>query len=429
MPEHEYGLHTAVRGPSPGRVLRWMRMDAFTGPASQARLRAVGRESPWIADLVLAAFIALIGTFSRPSPSFSTPEQAVYSVIVLGCSIALIFRRHRPRVSLAVVAALLAVHLVVVQELTVFAGVACLLCAYTSQTQMHPPWRWGYVTAIYIGTAIAVLTSPDPGPNADSLTRAVMAAACMALITIAVLAGIVRRSQIGRYEHALERTAFLEARRDVERRLAAVEERTRIAREMHDVLGHSLNTIAIQAEAVRYVGCTDPDRTDRVLADIGRLSRNAVDDVRDLINVLATDDDSNAPARPTPTLCDVRELIGDLQYTRAVIRLHVEGDLSTVPDQVGLAGYRIIQESLTNVLKHAEGATAVVRIHVQFHTVELTILNSSTGRTQLTGADGSQQGIVGMQERAHALGGTFSAGPDPHTGGWRVAARLPWRRQ
>ena len=130
--------------------------------------------------------------------------------------------------------------------------------------------------------------------------------------------------------------------------------------------------------------------------------------------------------RPTPTLRDVGELISDLQYTRAAIRLQIEGDLSSIPDQVGLAGYRIVQESLTNVLKYADGAAVSVRIVVHNAAVKLTVLNTAAGELRTTRGD-SHHGIIGMQERARALGGTLTAGPDPTTGGWRVAATLPWR--
>lgn len=403
-------------------------MEPFISPATRDRLRTAWQERPWVADLVLAMLVGVLGALSGPTLSFATPEQTAYSIVVFGCSVALIFRRLRPRLVLVVVGVLLIAHLVVVQELTVFAGAICLIAAYTTQTQLLPPWRWGCVAAIYVGAGVAVLTSPTPTAGADWMIRLVIAAAAAALITVAVLAGIVRRNRKARYDDALERTAFLEARQEVERRLAAVEERARIAREMHDVLGHSLNTIAIQAEGVRYVVRTDPQRTDQVLADIGRLSRTAVDDVRDLIGVLATDDDGEAPVRPTPTLRNVGELISDSQYTRAAIRLHVEGDLSSVPDQVGLAGYRIIQESLTNVLKYADGAAASVRILVHDRAVELTVLNTASGERHTTPHGDSHYGIIGMQERARALGGTLTAGPDPTTGGWRVAATLPWRQ-
>ncbi|MBN6777452.1 two-component sensor histidine kinase [Pseudoclavibacter alba] len=403
-------------------------MEPFTSPATRDRLRAVWQGQPWVADLLLGALGGFLGAIGRPTLSFVTYEQTAYSIIVFGCSVALIFRRMRPRLSLAAIGVLLVLHLVTVQELTLFAGAVCLIAAYTTQTQLFAPWRWGYVAVIYVGAAAAVLTSSIPAADTEWKVRLAIAAAAAALVTVALLAGTVRRTRKARYEDALERAAVLEARQTVERRLAAVEERTRIAREMHDVLGHSLNTIAVQAEGARYLIRTDPDRTDQALAVIGRLSRTAVDDVRDLINVLGTDHDTEARTRPTPSLRDIGALISELQHTRAPIRLHVDGDLGAVPDQVGLAGYRIVQEGITNVLKHAYGAAASVRIVVHDRAVDLTILNTSPGQSQTTRRDGSHQGIIGMQERARALGGTFTAGPNPNTGGWCVSASLPWRQ-
>ncbi|MDU4924170.1 histidine kinase [Dermabacter sp.] len=403
-------------------------MEPFTSPAIRRRLRVIWQASPWVADIFLAVIVGVLGAISRPALSFATPEQTAFGIVVFGCSIALVFRRLRPRLVLAVVGVLLVVHLVAVRELTVFAGAVCSIAAYTTQTRLLPPWRWGYGAAIYVGAGAAVLTSPAPIPDSGAKIRLVTAVAAAAQITIAVLVGVIRRNRRTRYEDALERTAFLEARQEVERRLAAVDERTRIAREMHDVLGHSLNTIAVQAEGARYVMRTDLQRADQILANIGRLSRTAVDDVRGLICVFTTDADGDASMRPTPTLRDVGELISDLQYTRSAIRLHIEGDLSSIPDQVGLAGYRIIQESLTNMLKHADGANGSVRILVHDHDVELTVLNSAISDPHTSLRDDSHRGIIGMQERARALGGTLTAGPDSNTGGWRVEATLPWRR-
>lgn len=403
-------------------------MKLFTNPATRNRLRVVWQENPWVADLFLAVFSFVLGAISRPSLSFATPEQTAYGIVVSGCSIALVYRRLRPRLVLAIVGILLVVHLLAVRELTVFAAAVCMMAAYTTQTRLLPPWRWTFAIAVYAGASAAVLTSPTPVPDSDWTVRLVTVASATALITVAILAGIVRRNQKMRYEDALERAAFLEARQEVERRLVAVEERTRIAREMHDVLGHSLNVIAVQAEGVRYVIRTDLQRADQILADIGRLSRTAIDDVRDLISVLATDDEGAAPVRPAPTLRDIGELISDNQYTRAAIRLHVEGDLLSIPAPVGHAGYRIIQESLTNMLKHAEGATGSICILVRDREVELTVLNTASGEHRATPRGDSHHGIIWMQERARALGGTLTAGPDSITGGWRVVANLPWKR-
>src|SRR5690606_33136854 len=132
------------------------------------------------------------------------------------------------------------------------------------------------------------------------------------------------------YKAAVERATELEARQDAERRLAAVKERTRIAREMHDILGHSMNVIAMQAEGARYVLRSDPDQADAALGNIARLSREAVDEVRDLIDVLRADDEP-ATTRPAPSLTDVAELIGSYRGANDRIRLQVSGDLAAVP--------------------------------------------------------------------------------------------------
>lgn len=405
-------------------------MDSSTRSAAVlGRFQSLLRDRSWIADLVLAVLVGVVGAVSRPTLSFATGEQAVYSLVVFGSSLALVFRRVRPKLVLTLIGFLLALHFLVTHEVTVYAGAVCFVSAYTTQTQISLPWRWGYASVIYLSAGAAALVSSSTASESDWTARATVAAVALAMITIAVLGGIVRRNRQMRYEDAVERTASLEARRETERRLAAIEERTRIAREMHDVLGHSLNTIAVQAEGVRTIVRTDPSRTDQVLADIGRLSRDAVDDIRDLINVLTDDDDNiDAPTRPTPALGDVVSLIDNLKYTKASIRLQVDGDLDSVPGAISLAGYRIIQEGLTNVLKHAYGATAVVRIHVtQEHAVDVTIRNSAPCTLHAGTGDSSHRGIIGMQERARALGGTLVAESDPDTGGWRVAAALPWR--
>jgi len=402
-------------------------MESHPRPTALGRFLTLLRDWPWSADLPLALLAVVIGALSRPTMSFATTAQTVYTLVVLGCAAALVIRRIRPLLSLTIIGALLLVYLLVVREPGVFSGVVCVIAAYTTQTQLVSPWRWVTAAAIYLGACAAILTAPVLAGGAEWSMRAAVAGVVVVVLTVAILAGVIRRDRKRRYEDALERAASLEARRETERRLAAVEERTRIAREMHDVLGHSLNVIAIQAEGVRYLARADPERADQALADIGHLSRNAVDDVRDLIDVLTTGDTVPSP-RPTPSLRDIPALIGDLRHTTEPIRLLVDGDLALVPGPVSLAAYRIVQESLTNVLKHADGAAATIHITVRPEQVDLMVLNTQATISGTPTDTGNQRGIVGMQERAHAHGGTFAAGPDPNTGGWRVTARLPWGR-
>lgn len=380
---------------------------------------------PWLTDAVLAALVGLLGVISSPMVSFATTSQTVYTLIVFGCCTAMLLRRRRPHAALAVMALLLLAHLTLIDEIGVFAGAMCLIATYTTQTRLTPPWRWVYMAVIYAGAATAILTSSALPIGGDWRARAIVLIAVLAVLTIAALAGIVRRHARARYEAAIERAAILEAQQDTERRLAAVEERNRIAREMHDVLGHSLNAVAVQAEGARYVLRTNPEKVDHVLAAIGQLSRTAVDDVRELIDVLRTEDEVTS-TRPAPSLRDIPDLIGTLQHTGTTIRLRSEGDIDTVPGHINLTAYRIVQESLTNVIRHAERATTMIHITVGIRSVDLAITNR--GPIQAATSADTGHGIIGMRERAHALGGRFEAGPDPAIGGWRVHANLPWSR-
>lgn len=401
----------------------WCDMAPITASDAFGRLRASVRQRRWIPDLGLAVLVLALGILSTPSISVSTVEQTLYSLVVVGTSIALVFLRTAPRVSLAAIGALLIAHVFVVGELTVFAGAACLIAAYTIQTQLASPWRWGYTLVVYLGVGLAAVNSMTPvGTRWDA--RLEVLGVVLLAVTVAVLAGIVRRGRAQRYEAALERAAFLEASRDTELRLAAVEERSRVARDMHDILGHSLNAIAIQAEGARYVLRTSPEQADTALADIGSLSRAAVDEVRDLIDVLHTDDET-ASRHPTPSLADVPELIASFRNAR--IRLTASGDVSDVTSHVALSGYRIVQEALTNAAKHAPGAAVIVRIAVTQQAVDLTIANGPSPNPGPATPSGSH-GLVGMRERARTLGGTVQAGPDTATGGWKVVARLPRSR-
>ena len=400
-------------------------MEPFSPALTGERFHRVLRTRSWLLDGALAVLVVLVGTISRPGLSFATPTQAIYTVIILGCAAPLIFRRRRPRSALSVVAVLLLVHLIAAIPPGIGLGLICLIVAYTTQTQLTAPWRQAFLTAVCGGAVAAIWISPLPSGDLGPRGRLIATAVVLGLLTLAVLAGVVRRQRRARYTHAIDRARMLEERRNAERRLAAVEERTRIAREMHDILGHSLTAIAAQAEGARYVLRSDADRADQALGDIGLLSRRAVDDVRDLIDVLAPEE-AEEPVRQTSSLSDIPELIASLQYTRAAIRLWVDGDVEAVPAHVGPAVYRIVQESLTNALKHADGAAISVRITVEPHQVRLTVANTFPPAVPRPRTGTGGRGIIGMRERARALGGTVEAGPDPTTGGWRVSVVLPW---
>lgn len=211
------------------------------------------------------------------------------------------------------------------------------------------------------------------------------------------------------------------AEREVE--LAARDERSRIAREMHDVVAHGLSVIVVQADGARYAATKDPDVAVGTLETISTTGREALTEMRRLLGLLR---DGDTGVAPQPGLEDVRHLVAEARAAGT----RVEADLPDaspdaapdVPDGVGLAAYRIVQESLTNVRKHAgPGAAVSVRVAVGR---EVVVEVRDDGRGAAATSDGRGLGLTGMRERAAVHGGTLEAGPAPG-GGFAVSARLP----
>lgn len=384
-------------------------------------------------DVLSAIPVVAIGFPSWPGTSWATWPQAAYGAVVAGCGIAIVFRRRYPQASLAVMASFLLLHLIVVPDVSAFAAMVCLLAAYTTQTQLSRPWRWIFLAVTYLGSGAAVLLADGPvlGPDRPLEIRIIHTLSVWLALTVATLIGAIRRHNQDRVELSLERARLLETEHQAQQRLAAAEERARIAREMHDILGHSLGVISAQAEGARYALGADPSRVDEALTQIGRLSRNAIEEVRGVIDVLHTERSSEdpAPLRPSPTVHDIRALVGELLTAGSRIRLHITGDLDAVPAPVGLASYRIAQEELTNAILHAPGHPILVSLSVAAGHLELIVVNTmepSEAAESTSASHRAGQGLVGMRERARVLGGDMEAGPDPLSGGWKMVASLPW---
>ena len=200
---------------------------------------------------------------------------------------------------------------------------------------------------------------------------------------------------------------------------AQAEERSRIARELHDVIAHSLTVSLLHVSSARLALDEDRDEAARALAEAERLGRLSLDEVRHAVGLLRRDGDTH-PSAPLPGSLDVPALIDTFRRTGADVRITVDGDLAALPGTAGLAAYRILQEALTNAAKHAPGATYTVAVDVGPSAVRLSV--DSSGAPQ----KGDGLGLVGMRERAESLGGHCAAGPGGS--GWLVQAELPIRR-
>jgi signal transduction histidine kinase len=198
---------------------------------------------------------------------------------------------------------------------------------------------------------------------------------------------------------------------------ARAEERNRVAGEMHDVIGHALTVSLLHVSSARLALDDDPDEARASLAEAERLARESLDEVRAAVGMLR--EDRPGDVSPMPSAADVTELVESFRRAGSRVALEVHGDLGVLGAGRGLAVFRIVQESLTNAIRHGDGSPVTVRVEVGDGEASVTVVNGGVVRTPST--EGS--GLIGMRERVEALGGRLLAGPDPV--GWRVEAVLP----
>jgi signal transduction histidine kinase len=220
-----------------------------------------------------------------------------------------------------------------------------------------------------------------------------------------------------------QRAAALTQRREEEILRRASEERLRIARDLHDVVAHNISVINVQASTALHLMDRQPERARAALSVINDVSKQALVELRSVLGILR-DVDAGAPRAPSSSLAHLDDLLGRARASGLSVRLERAAP-GPLPAGVDLAAYRILQEALTNTARHAArpgaGPSAVVRISRTREDLVLEVDDDGPGPA---GPNGSGNGIIGMTERAHALGGTLEAGPGPG-GGFRVRARLP----
>lgn len=247
--------------------------------------------------------------------------------------------------------------------------------------------------------------------------------------SIAVVAVALAAHTTVRWRAAVRRAQALARERDqdraAERELAAIQERARIAREMHDVVAHTLSVVVAQADGGRFAASSDPAAAARTLETIADVSRSALTEMRSLLGVLR-DADGEVALGPQPSLDDIPGVVAQARDAGLDVSLVVTGTPHALPIGAGLAAHRIVQEALTNVRRHA-GPKAKAYVQLAWEPDALVATVSDDGRGAAAPGDGVGQGIVGMMERASMFGGTLTAGPKAG-GGWVVRARLPVTR-
>jgi signal transduction histidine kinase len=219
-----------------------------------------------------------------------------------------------------------------------------------------------------------------------------------------------------------ERDASVQAMKESERERVVIEERTRIARELHDVVAHHLSMIAVQSEAAALATPGLDDATRKEVGAIAETARDALTEMRRLLGVLRSDDESPSPREPQPGLELLAELVDDTRRAGIPVTLRVSGQVAPLPDGVNLAAYRIVQEALTNVRRHAGGAEAEVDLEYGREWLHVQIRDHGPGALKGQFVEG--HGLAGMKERVSMAGGVLRAGTHPD-GGFVVGADLP----
>ncbi len=243
-------------------------------------------------------------------------------------------------------------------------------------------------------------------------------------IAVAWLAGENYKSRRARWAALEERAAMLENEREERDRRAVADERLRIARDLHDIVSHAMSVIAVQAATGHHLLDRDAEAARRALSNVETASRGALMEMRRMLGVLRDDDDPPGSRAPAPSLSKVGDLVARVRDSGLGVSMTIDDDIPELPTSVDLAAYRIVQESLTNVMKHG-GPVAFVSVTCSPTDLRIEVTDDGrVGGVASTPGDTQGHGVIGMRERVAVYGGDFSAGPRP-TGGFRVAARLP----
>lgn len=368
---------------------------------------------------VLACMVA--GSFVDPHGrngvtwGVRTPDALSLVLITLGAA-ALVLRRRAPMTVLALTGTVALVESVTGDPRAPVA-MAAVVALYTvaSTTDRPTTWRVGLLTMTVL-TGSAMLAGPLPWYAQENL-------AIFAWTGIGATAGDAVRSRRAVVAAIRERAERAERTREEEARRRVAEERLRIARDLHDVVAHHIALVNVQAGVAAHVMDKRPDQAKEALAHVREASRSALNELRATVGLLRQSGDPEAPTEPAPGLDRLDELAGTFRNAGLRVEVARADQGTTLPAAVDLAAYRVIQEALTNVQKHAgpeaKAEVSVVRVGPN---IEITVLDDGAGADDTP--DGGGHGLLGMRERVTALRGTLTTGPR-YGGGFRVQAILP----
>lgn len=382
---------------------------------------------PGAVDAVVAVMIAglsLPAMWSDPLDSASgyRPASVTGALLLVLGTLPVAWRRRSPLRVLAVVAVAVMTYEVAGFSSTLPLGL--LVALYT--VAAYCDRRHSRLAGALVGAALVVVL-----PQARWEPSALQVVANLAIFAMAWLVGDNVQVNRTRVADLAERAGRAERERQAEALRAAGEERSRIARELHDIIAHSLSVMIVQAGGARRVLSREPGQAAEALASIESTGRQAMTEMRRLLGVLRDDrHDHQVSFAPQPSLSSLPALVEHCAAAGLRVSIEVTGAERGLPPGVDLSAFRIVQEALTNVLRHAGTATATVRVAYGDRGVELEIHDDGNGKAVEAAGEGNGHGLAGMRERVQLFGGDLVAGPQPG-GGFRVTARLPlepvWR--
>ncbi|MEU7847202.1 histidine kinase [Micromonospora parva] len=392
------------------------------------RRTVLGRPLRGVAfDVAVAALVVLVSL----AAAVSQPGGWAATAVGVGMAVALLFRRTHPGV-VTVAVAVLALIQVVARWGPLIYDVAVLIALY-SVVKYGRRLRDGVLAGAV--AAVGVLLAAAQTPN---VIQWWVTALWYALVTGAVwlVALNVRTRRL--YVLSLEeRAATLEREREAESRAAVAEERTRIARELHDVVAHSMAVMIVQADGARFMLDRDPAQARTAVKVVADTGRQALEEMRRLVGVLRDagptggDDDAAGlavaadPEHRRLALAELPDLLARFADAGLHVRSTATGTPPTLPPGLELTVYRVVQEALTNALKHAGvGASVEVVLSYTVEAVVVRVVDDGRGRPLVSPAPPGGHGLLGMRERVTVYDGSLTAGPRP-TGGWQVEVRLP----
>ncbi len=374
---------------------------------ARARRALEGPDGPVLLALALGLG-ALVETFVYASGS---DDRTTGVIAALLATLPLVFRRTRlPWVAGIVTFATVIALMSAPSVLTLSGLLAQLLVLYLVANRYRRRWSVLLVLPFFVAAL-------SPAGEEGSLER-------LLLLVLAVGAQVLGDSRRQRSQAIAERDATRDAMAETQRDQVVMEERARIARELHDVVAHHVSVIAVQAETARLTTPGLSDEGAKRFAAIGDTARDSLTELRRLLGILR-EDGTEAARSPQPGLERLAELVDSAREAGTPVTLRVQGDVAALPPGVNLTAYRIVQEALTNARRHAPGASVEIELGYDAESLRLRVSDDGPGPPE---ADTSGHGLLGMQERAAMVGGTLRTGKAPD-GGFLVEADLPLGRE